>query len=52
MPQRNRNDLPGLLRATPVKVAVKRWKDLQLNDDGKEVGEICYDTMYQQISSD
>ena len=40
MPQTNRNNLPDLLREMPVKEYVKRWINLQLNNDGKEVGEI------------
>ena len=41
-PQRNRNNLPDLLRTMPVKVFIKDGKisnDLMI-DDGKEVGEI------------
>ena len=38
-PQRNWNNIPDLLRTVPVKVC-KGWKDIQLNDDGKEVGAI------------
>ena len=38
-PQRNRNNIPDLLRAMPVKNICKRPKGLQLNEDVKEVGE-------------
>ena len=38
MPQRNRNNLPDLLRTMSVKVSIKDGKIS--NDDGKEVGAI------------
>ena len=37
-PQRNRNNSPVLMRA--MQSICKNWKDLQLNDNKKEVGEI------------
>ena len=39
-PQRNWNNIPDLLRTMSVKISVKEWKYLQLDDDGKEVGAI------------
>ena len=36
MPQRNRNNIPDLLREMPVKVSAKSSKDLPLNDNGQE----------------
>ena len=45
-PQRNRNYLPDRLRTIPVESICKRWKDLQLIDDGKEVGGIWWSQDY------
>ena len=39
-PRKNRNGIPNFLRGMPVKVC-KRWKDLQRNDDEKELERIC-----------
>ena len=40
MPQKNRSNLPDLLRAMPVKVSLKDGKISKLNYDWKEVGVI------------
>ena len=35
MPQRYRNNIPGLLRSISAKVSIKERRDLQLNENGK-----------------